>query len=543
MPLPNILEFIGTNISQRKFQEAQEKLLNYLGIEVSTKAELSSAISSVNSEIATKSDKTYVDTALAGFTNGAAKFYSTLAEANADIANIGVKNPVNIGEIANGGTWYKETVGSTSLTKSPYDALTQAKAYSDEKLVLKTVDGYEIVATTQDGVQLFATKKGLLDFSPSESVIDVIKTSLDLKVYVDNSEALKDTEIVAITQDGVQLFATKKGLLDFNPTPELKNEIGSGSSLVKPISKIMTSGSSLTAKQGEMTTALDRFTLPETVPYQLISVWEAIQICTGKEVFNNAVGGQNVFQNAYRQGGRTLKVSVQNNTLPANGSVSLTGWGSFDPLTNQGFQQLDVKILGIPCLLKREKDASNVTIGFSLTRLEPGDPVTIPENTGLVFDIAVKHQNWIQIIEPLQNTEVYPSYAQNFDTVKCALDMVTYISKVEKLSEARFLMLNNTPNTGIPLGVQGRVNFDNRNAMLKEYFGDRCVDVCSYITKQAIYDAVHLGYLSSVTSDDLDDMQKGLAPRRLMHDGIHYNALGAYLIGRYVSFFIQAKGW
>ena len=28
MPLPNIIEFIGTNITQRKFQEAQEKLSN-----------------------------------------------------------------------------------------------------------------------------------------------------------------------------------------------------------------------------------------------------------------------------------------------------------------------------------------------------------------------------------------------------------------------------------------------------------------------------------------------------------------------------------
>lgn len=471
------------------------------------------------------------------------KSYKSLAEANSDIHNIAVGVKVEIIDNIDGGYYEKENVGDTSLKKSTNDPLTKAKEYSDTKSVFTTTQSFDVAAVTADGVQLFATQNGLFDFSPAPELIAEIKGLMQSPATIDTSKSLENTEIVAITQDGVQLFATKKGLLDFNPSEDLKNQIGAGSSLINPISKIMTSGSSLTAKQGEMTTALDGFTLPETVPYPLISVWEAIQICTGKEVFNNAVGGQNVFQNAYRQGGRTLKVSVQNNMLPANGSVPLTNWGAVEPMTNQGFQQLDVKILGISCLLKREKNASNVTTGFTLTRLEPGDPVTIPESTGLTFDIAIKHQNWIQIIEPLQNTEVYPSYAQNFDTVKCALDMVTYMSKVEKLSEPRFLMLNNTPNTGIPLGVQRRVNFDNRNAILKEYFGDRCVDVCSYITKQAIYDAVHLGYLSSVTSDDLDDMQKGLAPRRLMHDGIHYNALGAYLIGRYVSFFIQAKGW
>lgn len=133
MPLPNILEFIGTNITQRKFQEAQEKLLNYLGIEVPTKTELNSEISKLNNAITPKADKIYVDTALAGFTNGVSKFYPTLALANADITNITIKDKVDIGEIANGGTWYKATAGATNLTKSPYDPLTQAKADATTK--------------------------------------------------------------------------------------------------------------------------------------------------------------------------------------------------------------------------------------------------------------------------------------------------------------------------------------------------------------------------------------------------------------------------
>ena len=157
MPLPNILEFIGTNITQRKFQEAQEKLLNYLGIDVPTKTELNSEISKLNNAITPKADKTYVDSALTGFTNGAAKFYSTLAEANADIANIKpntanptVKDKVDIGEIANGGTWYKATSGATSLNKSPYDAVEQAKVDATTKANAAKVYAEDLVLDTSN---------------------------------------------------------------------------------------------------------------------------------------------------------------------------------------------------------------------------------------------------------------------------------------------------------------------------------------------------------------------------------------------------------
>ena len=80
----------------------------------------------VDSQDQLKADKTYVNNALTGFTNGAAKFYPTLAEATADIANIDVKDKVEVGEVANGGTWYKATAGAASLTKSAYDPLTQS---------------------------------------------------------------------------------------------------------------------------------------------------------------------------------------------------------------------------------------------------------------------------------------------------------------------------------------------------------------------------------------------------------------------------------
>ncbi len=54
----------------------------------------------------------------------AAYQYNTLAEATADIANIAVNQNVNV---VDSGLHYKATAGATSLTKSPYDPVEQAK--------------------------------------------------------------------------------------------------------------------------------------------------------------------------------------------------------------------------------------------------------------------------------------------------------------------------------------------------------------------------------------------------------------------------------
>ena len=126
MPLPNILEFIGTNVTQAGFKAAQEKLLNFLSGEAATKVELSAAVTP-------KADKTYVDNALTSFQNGAIKTYPTLVAANADIANIALNTKVSVLSETDGGDYYKASADATSLTKSPYDPLAQAKTDATTK--------------------------------------------------------------------------------------------------------------------------------------------------------------------------------------------------------------------------------------------------------------------------------------------------------------------------------------------------------------------------------------------------------------------------
>ncbi|NGP41542.1 spore coat protein CotH, partial [Acinetobacter sp. GC2] len=72
--------------------------------------------------------------------------YSSLTEANADIANIEVGVTVTV-NAENGGKYYKATADATSLTKSNYDSLTKAKEYVDsnfDKVVFSAKNKFDI---------------------------------------------------------------------------------------------------------------------------------------------------------------------------------------------------------------------------------------------------------------------------------------------------------------------------------------------------------------------------------------------------------------
>lgn len=103
-----------------------------------------------------------VNTALSNLSTAANKFYPTLSAANTDIANIAVNQPVTVGEVANGGLWYKATSGATSLTKSAHDPLTQANNRMDANPLFKPVwlSSGQDVHSLNDGIYRFTTTVG-----------------------------------------------------------------------------------------------------------------------------------------------------------------------------------------------------------------------------------------------------------------------------------------------------------------------------------------------------------------------------------------------
>lgn len=104
----------------------------------------------ISAAVAPKANKIDVDIALSNLSTTANKYYSTLSAANADIANIALNQSVTIGEEANSGLWYKATSGATSLTKSPYDPLVQAKMDATAKADMAKSEAIEISTKYSD---------------------------------------------------------------------------------------------------------------------------------------------------------------------------------------------------------------------------------------------------------------------------------------------------------------------------------------------------------------------------------------------------------
>ena len=105
----------------------------------------------ISAAVAPKANKIDVDIALSNLSTAASKYYSTLAEANQQISYIGVNQLVYVGNYDGAeGLYYKANVDSTTLTKSAYDPLTQAKADATTKANAAKVYAEDLVLDTSN---------------------------------------------------------------------------------------------------------------------------------------------------------------------------------------------------------------------------------------------------------------------------------------------------------------------------------------------------------------------------------------------------------
>lgn len=115
---------------------------------------LQTAKTELNSSISTKVEKNYFDSTLAAYQNGSLKTYPTLADANADIANIALNTKVTVLSATDGGDYYKETTNATSLKKSPYDPVLIASQDASLK-----AQAAQVGATDAAAIQLQNNRK------------------------------------------------------------------------------------------------------------------------------------------------------------------------------------------------------------------------------------------------------------------------------------------------------------------------------------------------------------------------------------------------
>lgn len=180
---------------------AGELIKSRLGREFYTLASIPQINTMTREEISTaldpKVDKTYFDTTLSSFQNGAIKTYPTLAAANADIANIALNTKVSVLSATEGGDYYKASSDATSLTKSPWDPLTLAKIYTKEQdqALQQQIDAIPVAeANNRSKLELNAFygdyQNGLLIDATQESDYQVLSVENGVKSYKSIDEYL-----------------------------------------------------------------------------------------------------------------------------------------------------------------------------------------------------------------------------------------------------------------------------------------------------------------------------------------------------------------
>ncbi|WP_151867608.1 hypothetical protein [Acinetobacter soli] len=194
MPLPSVDEFIGPDVTQQGFKNAQKNMLEYISDELPTKTDLETEVGAVELKIQPKADKTYVDTALSSFQNGAIKTYPTLSAANADIANIALNTKVGVLSADDGGDYYKASASATSLTKSAYDPLAQSKT------LIKALNKGTLPVTTLVHILSLAKIQGFLNLSGVLS--GTSSSNWNSSDYIDISD-INDITVNLVTQSSV----------------------------------------------------------------------------------------------------------------------------------------------------------------------------------------------------------------------------------------------------------------------------------------------------------------------------------------------------
>lgn len=117
------------------------------------------------------------------------KRYATLAAANADIANIPVNSVVKVTDVVDGGDYEKVAVEATTLTKSPYDPLTQAKSYTDTSLPISKYGNLYDSASNVAGVYI---NSGGTVTTDANSILAIVPVEAG-KTYAIKSSSFADS--------------------------------------------------------------------------------------------------------------------------------------------------------------------------------------------------------------------------------------------------------------------------------------------------------------------------------------------------------------
>lgn len=472
------------------------------------------------------------------------KFYPTLADANADIANIRTDVYVITGD---NGAYYKATSGATSLTKSPYDPLMQANNYTDNKIDLIPIDQINI----NDYSVVFQDKNGLaavgllidLNGKPSiymlNSIFDGIKDRIDDQVIL----AMSNTGIsIQNTPDGSffivdnigkrsWLGADNKGLPDSYTAKCIVDALSMyGYSLVPTTVKSTYQSAEIKAVSGpdidgvgdSMTAgAGGNGTTYITVLNQLISAHGSTAIAR-----NSGVGGETSPTITARMGGYPFQVRVTGGVIPATKTPVIITLDDINgqptrPLL-QGVNSLIGSLAGVAGNITLHKENGSTWDNanyYTFTRLTEGSDVAVDRPEPFTTDYAKLRLGDIKIIWIGQNG---PSTDRAIQDAKAIIQSMNTLDK-------RYIVLSKPTAT------------PEDDAKFFAEFGSRFIAVKKYMVEFGIYDAG-----ITPTEQDLIDIANYIIPLPLCasaSDRLHWSAAGYTVLAHLIFKKLKELGW
>lgn len=251
---------------------------------------------------------------------------------------------------------------------------------------------------------------------------------------------------------------------------------------------------------------------------------------------NFGVGGLGSNSIAVLQGGIPMQLVLKDQEIKASEPTEVLYYNT-EPINFQTKQYRKGFIDDTEGQIERlsEKEDKRKTIGYTFTAKNIDTPIKVKDTVVFKFEDAIKYNNDWTIIWSGRNDK------KSGDAIYKTRDNIqAMINHLEEDAKKHVLVLSicNGIADNESKGSVPHTRITRLNSVLKEAFGDRFVDVRSYMVHKAIYD---MGMIP--TPQDLEDIKKDCIPRSFLKDNVHFNTLGYEATGKYVAKVINEKGW
>lgn len=242
----------------------------------------------------------------------------------------------------------------------------------------------------------------------------------------------------------------------------------------------------------------------------------------GRTVVNKGVGGQGALSIAMRQGSITAFLTVNNNTIPAAGSVAVTARTASPIDSLMPVQTMAGKLGGIPGTLARATDNS-----YTFTRTTAGAARSIPTLTPFIPDTGD-----LDFATTLLMVGTNGVYTDPQTVIQTVTKMVAFLKPINK----RFVVLSLLNGGNEASRFSGTTGYTN-TMVANDYFRTTWPD--NYLDVRRVL----INSYNPALPQDVIDFGHDVTPTSLSADTIHLNTAGYTIVAGAVQQFLTDKSW